>query len=105
VIAGKAIAGRPLAAHRISDAGQIGGCHILFAGSSGGKLVLSILAAANRPGLLTVGDAGNLASERMIINFTLKNGTIRFIINIAAADEEKLRFSSKLLSLATVVMK
>jgi hypothetical protein len=77
----------------------------LFAGSSGGKRVLSILAAANRSGLLTVGDAGNLASEHMIINFTLKNGTIRFIINIAAADEEKFRCSSKLLSLATVVRK
>jgi len=103
VIAGRAIGGRPVVVRRISDARQTGGCQILFVTSSAGKHVVSALAAMKRSGVLTVGEAGNSTSEGLIINFTLEAGKVRFEIDLLAAADEKLRFNSRLLSLATVV--
>jgi hypothetical protein len=99
-VVGKAITGRLLAVRRISNAGQADGCHVLFVGSAADKRVLSILAAAKRPGVLTVGDAGNSTPEGLIIVFNMENGKVRFEINTAAADRTGLRISAKLLSLA-----
>jgi hypothetical protein len=103
VIAGRAIVGRPVVVRRISDTRQTGGCHILFVTSSAGKHVVSVLAATKHSGVLTVGETGNSTSEGLIINFTLEGGKVRFEINLVAAADEKLRFNSRLLSLATVV--
>jgi len=103
VVAGRVIAGRPVVIRRVSDAGQTGGCQILFVTPSSSKRVVSILATFKHPGVLTVGESGNSRSEGLIINFTLKGGKVRFEIDLVAAADEKLRFNSRLLSLATVV--
>ena len=100
VAAGKSLGERPVAVRRIADARQTSGCHILFVGSSADKRVLSVLATAKQPGLLTVGDAGNFTSEGIIITFTMEKGKVRFEINRTAADRTGLRISAKLLSLA-----
>jgi hypothetical protein len=105
VISGKKIEGRALIVRRISDAHQAKGCRILFVSSSERRGVLSILAGINESGVLTVGEADSAASGGMIINFILEGGKIRFAINTAAAEREKLRFSSRLLSLAIVAGK
>jgi YfiR/HmsC-like len=103
VITGRAIDGRLVIVRRISDARQTGGCQILFVTSKARKSVVSIFAASKHPGVLTVGETGNSTSEGLIINFTLEGGKVRFEINLVAATEEKLRFNSRLLNLATVV--
>jgi hypothetical protein len=105
VIAGRAITGRPVVVRHVSDARQTGGCQILFVTSSAGKRFVSSFAATKHSGVLTVGEKGNSSSEGLIINFTLEGGKVRFEINLVAAADEKLRFSSRLLSLATMVRK
>jgi hypothetical protein len=105
IVAGKRIDGRALVVRRTSDARQVKGCRMLFVSSSEPRSVLSVLAALDESGVLTVGEADSAASEGMIINFILEGGKIRFAINTAAAEREKLRFSSRLLSLATIVRK
>jgi hypothetical protein len=105
VISGKKIEERALIVRRISDAHQAKGCRILFVSSSERRGVLSILAGINEPGVLTVGEADTAVSGGMIINFILEGGKIRFEINTAEAEREKLRFSSRLLSLAILVKK
>ena len=105
IVAGKKIDGRALVVRRTSDARQVKGCRMLFVSSSEPRSVLSVLAALNESCVLTVGEAASAASEGMIINFILEGGRIRFAINTAAAEREKLRFSSRLLSLATMVRK
>jgi hypothetical protein len=105
VLDGRKIDGRALTVRRISDAHRAKGCQILFVSSSEPKSVLADLAGIGESGLLTVGESDTAAAERMIIDFTLENGKIRFVINAAGAEREKLRFSSRLLSLATVVRK
>jgi len=103
VVSGKNVGGRPGAVRRASDAHQAVGCQILFVSSSERKQVLSILAAARQPGVLTVGEVGNPTAQGVAIAFILTGGRVRFQVNLACAEEEKLRFSSKLLSLAIAV--
>jgi hypothetical protein len=103
VVAGKKIGARAIAVRRITDASQTAGCHILFVSSSQPARVLSVIAAAKQPGILTVGEAGSATSAGLIINLTLEGGKVRFEINLTEAEKEKLRLSSKLLSLSTVV--
>jgi hypothetical protein len=104
-VSGKKIEGRTLAIRRIADARQAKGCRMLFVSSSERKRVLSILASVSESGLLTVGESDSAASDGMIINFTLESGKVRFAINVAAAERERLRFSSRLLSLAISIKK
>jgi hypothetical protein len=103
VVAGKTMGGRPVTVRRPSDAHQAVGCQILFVSSSEHKQVLAILAAAKQPGVLTVGEVGNPTAQGVAIAFILEGGRVRFEVNLACAEEEKLRFSSKLLSLAISV--
>jgi len=103
VIAGKVIAGRPLALRRLTDARHTNGCRILFISSSENSRTLSSLKSDEKRGILTVGEAGNATAECVAIKFTLEGGKIRFEINLVEVEEGKLRLSSKLLSLATVV--
>jgi hypothetical protein len=105
VLAGKEIGGRALAVRRISDARQTAGCQILFVSSSANKRVLPAVAAAKQPGILTVGEAGDVNAERMVIVFSLEGGKVRFEVNLPAAREAGLRISSRLLTLATAVRK
>jgi hypothetical protein len=69
------------------------------------KRVAALLAEIKTPGILTVGESESAASAGVIVNFTLEAGKVRFAINAAAAEREKLRISSRLLSLATAVTK
>jgi hypothetical protein len=105
LLEGRKIGGRAPTVRRISDARRARGCQILFVSSSEPKSVLALLAGIGDSGLLTVGESDAGAAEGMIIDFTLEDGKIRFIINAAVAEREKLRISSRLLSLATVVRK
>jgi hypothetical protein len=105
VLDGRKIEGRVLTVRRISDARRARGCRLLFVSSSEPKSVLAVLAGIGDPGLLTVGESDSPAAEGMIIDFTLEDGKIRFVINAAGAERERLRVSSRLLSLATTVRK
>lgn len=100
---GRKIEGRAIAVRRISDAHATRGCHMLFVSASERKRVLTLLASASGSGLLTVGDSDSATAEGMIINFILDGDKVRFAINVAAAERQKLRFSSRLLSLAVSV--
>jgi hypothetical protein len=101
-IAGRKIDGRSVAVRRITDARRAAGCAILFVSSSERKRALAAIALC-QPGILTVGEVDNETSDGMVVNFTLEGSNIRFEINPEAAEQERLRISSRLLSLATIV--
>jgi hypothetical protein len=102
-ISGKSVAGRPFVVREIASANQAAGCHILFVSSSERKRFRSILGDLKIGGMLTVGEAQGFTADGGVINFKLEGGRIRFEINLDAAQQEQLRVSSKLLSLADVV--
>jgi hypothetical protein len=104
-VKGKTIDGRRLVARRISDIRQAGGCRILFALSPERRHLSSIFAGIKEAGVLTVGEGEESSPNGAIINFMLESGKVRFEVHVDAAEREKVRLSSKLLSLARKVKK
>jgi len=104
-VAGRTIDGRSFVVRHIVSVKQAAGCQVLFIGGDQNKRVAPILAEIATPGVLTVGESDSGASAGAIISFILAAGKVRFAINAAAAEREKLRISSRLLSLAVAVAK
>ena len=103
VVAGGTISGRPLVVRRISNRRKMEGCHLVFVSSAAAKRQISAREGAMGPGILTVGEAGNSSRDGLVITFVLEGGKVRFRIDLVAAEDQKLRLSSKLLSRASVV--
>ena len=103
VVNGETIEDRKLIVRTVSDLDQVSSCHILFIGSSDRKYLRSILRDLKLTGVLTVGDAEGFAAEGGVANFKLEGNKVRIEINTSAAEQQRLRISPKLLSLAQIV--
>lgn len=77
--------------------------HIIFFNPSEKEHIPSILSSLKNKGVLTIGDMPGFDEQCGVINFYLKDGKVRFEVNVAASRREKLRISSKLLRLARIV--
>jgi len=104
-IDGKVVEDRKLVVRQFADVRQVSGCHILFVSSSERKLLRSILGEIKESGVLTVGETDGFTVEGGVVNLLVEGGRVRFEINLDAAGQQKLRISSKLLSLARIVKK
>jgi hypothetical protein len=100
---GKSIQDHKLAVHGIADVREATACQILFVSSSESRHFRSILKDPQLRGVLTVGDTGDFNSQGGVINLQLESDRIRILINMDAAEQGRLRISSKLLSLARIV--
>jgi hypothetical protein len=101
-IQGRSINGRSIVIHPITREEDWGRCHILFISASEKKLLVEILAAVETLPVLTVGETDRFADQGGIITFVKKEGRVRLNINLASADNARLKLSSKLLSVADV---
>jgi hypothetical protein len=102
-VQGKVVEGRKLLVLQISDGKQASSCQILFISSSERKRWRSIIVELKSSGILTVGETEGFADQGGVVNFKLDGNRVRLEVNIDAAEEQKLRISSKLLSLAQIV--
>jgi len=102
-VRGKAVEGHPLAVRRLADRPVAGECHILFIAASEQARMRSLLAGVAAPGLLTAGDTPDFAAQGGVVGLRLEGDHIGLIVNLAAADRAKLKVSSRVLSLATVI--
>lgn len=104
-VSGNAVQDHKLAVRHVASAKQTAGCQIVFISSSERKRLRSILKEIPPTGILTVGDADNFAAEGGIIDLPVEGDKVRIIVNIDAAEQARLRISSKLLGLARIVRK
>ena len=100
---GKKIQKRVLEISRFENLKEANQHHVIFINPSERERVQSILVALKDTGVLTIGDMPDFAEQCGVINFYLKNGKVRFEVNIAASRREKLKISSKLLRLSRIV--
>jgi hypothetical protein len=105
VLAKGTIDGRPIMAKRIVRREESIGCQILFLSSSEGSQLNKILEILNKTPVLTVSDMPQFSQHGGMIQFVLNGNTIRFEVNLAAAQRSGLTPSSELLRVATVVRK
>ena len=104
IIAGKSINGRQVVIKHVAKAEEYKACHILFVSASEKDRLAPILNAVKDSAVLTVGETDGFLSEEGIINLTKKANKVRLEINLKTAQKARLQLSSRLLSVADVVL-
>ena len=94
--------GRPVVVTRLNAGDSLAGFHILYlkAGSPGR---ISDLLAHVPEGTLTVADSDGAHPRGSVLSFFLEEGRVRFGVSLDAASRQKLRLSSKLITIARQV--
>ena len=82
---------------------EIPSCQILFLSSLEKNKLEPIMRYARNKPILTVGDTPEYSNQGVIINFYLENNRVKIEINMDAAEQSKLKISSKLLNLARII--
>jgi hypothetical protein len=103
IVAGQSVDGRSIVVqkHRYGD--DLRHCHILFVSASERSHVAQILASVQLASVMTVSDIDGFAEAGGLMQFVLEENRVRFVVNLDAAKQSKLRVSAKLLALAHVI--
>ena len=104
MIAGKSVNGRPVVVRRVGSEPEYKGCQILFVSASEKTHLPEILNAVQDSAIVTVGETEQFLAQGGIINFTKKANRVHLEINLDTARRVNLKLSSKLLSVADVVL-
>jgi len=105
IVKGKTVAGRPVAVIPVHGGEQSRRCHVLFINSSQNTQARNILEALRDTSVLTVGENKGFVEDGGIISFVLQDDRVQFEVNQRAANQAGLHISSRLLSVARIVIK
>jgi uncharacterized protein DUF4154 len=100
----KTVNGRKLEVSQAPDLQVAKTCHILFVASSETAQLAQIFERLRGTDVLTVGDTKRFFEQGGMINFVLENSRVQFEVNRRAAEQGGLKISSKLLSVAKLVV-
>jgi hypothetical protein len=100
---GANIAGKNVAAKRISNPEESVHCQILFLSEPEGGKLKRIIEALDKEPVLTVSDVPQFSQRGGMIQFVREGNNVRFEVNLTAAQHAGLALSSELLKVATVV--
>lgn len=103
LVKAKLIGGRVILIRRILSPADIGQPQIIFVGSKKIDRVAEFLSRTKNLPVLTVGENPEFEDAGGIVTFVIRNGRVRFGIDLNAAAGTGLRISSKLLTLADEV--
>ena len=102
VVTGKTVQGRDLVIRTYRAGEELRSAHILFISASEKKRLPMILSSLHGSSVLTVSDLEGFLEAGGMIQFLHENDRVRFAINVEATSQARLKFSSKLMSLAKV---
>ncbi|MEI6207443.1 MAG: YfiR family protein [Desulfuromonadales bacterium] len=100
---GENLKGRAVIVRHINQVQEAGNCQILVVGDVDRRAVTSIIEWTRQQPILTVSDLPNFAQAGGVVGFIEQEGKIRFVINITAAQQQKIRINSLLLKIARIV--
>jgi YfiR/HmsC-like len=103
IVAGQKVQGRAIVITKYRRGDDLRRCHILFISASERQHSALILAGLQGAGVLTVSDIDGFAEAGGVMQFVMQENRVRFVVNLGAATQGKLRVSAKLLALAQVV--
>ncbi len=95
--------GRPIVVRYLKAGQSLRSCHILFVSASEEARIPDLLRTVGPASILTVGDSAGFAEAGGMLNFVVDAARIKFEVNIGAAERGRVRISSKLLKLASIV--
>jgi hypothetical protein len=102
VSAGRTVGERPITVRRVGRGETLSGVHILFAGSGAGRPADFIDPVRGRP-VLTVTESESTWPSGSVVNFAVVDNRVRFDVALDAAEQNGLRLSALLLSVARQV--
>ena len=102
---GKTAGGREFAVRFYARPSDVQRCHILFIPASEQARAADVLQRVSHQGTLTVGDFDGFTAAAGVVRFMTEDNKLRFEVNVDAANDERLRVSSKLLKLARIYNK
>jgi hypothetical protein len=105
VTVGAVMKDKPVSIRRISQLDESGPCHTLFISASEGDRLGNILETLDHRPVLTVSDAPQFAQRGGMIGFFLDGSRVRFVVNLAAAQEAGLVLNSELLRVAATILR
>lgn len=100
---GRRIGGRHLVAKRLRFDAPFTACHVLYVSGLNPERVAPLLDRVRNVPVLTVSDYDRFAPMGGMVHFFVQDGKMRFAINPAAAQRARLKLSSQLLVVATIV--
>ena len=92
-----------LPAKQAKKLAEMKSCHILFITSSEKNFLPQTLKPFRGASVLTVGETDSFLRQGGMITFVDSGNNVQLEINLAAAEQARLKISSKLLSLAKVI--
>ena len=103
LVRGLQIEGRPVEIQSVGarQSERAAGCNVLFLGR-GAETARGLASATDRSPVLTVGDR-NSGTAGGVIDFTVRDGKVRFVVDQDLARRRGLELSSKLLDVALAV--
>lgn len=101
----KTVNGRKFEVDTVADLEHARTCHILFVAASVRMPVQQIIDGLHGASVLTVGDTKGFAEQGGMINFVLQDDRVQFDVSRTAVEQAGLKISSKLLSVAKVVIR
>jgi len=94
--------GRPVVVTRLGPGDPLTGQHILYLRAATPARITELLSTV-REGVLTVADSDGAHPKGAVLSFFVEEGRVRFSVSVEAAARQKLRLSSRLLSVARSV--
>jgi YfiR/HmsC-like len=103
IVRGRSISGHSIVRAQVQSPAEARSCHVLFISRSDPETLKPALDHLRGLPILTVGESADFLPLGGMINFVLDHDRVRFEINLAAAEQHRLKLSSKLLAVARVV--
>lgn len=100
---GKTNKGRAFVLKRVSSEQEMRACHLLFVSTSERRRSHDLLEKIVGAPVLTVGESPEFLDQGGVINLLLKEGSVRFDINLEPARTARLKLDANLLAVALSV--
>jgi hypothetical protein len=101
--AGKQVQGRTVETQHLKPGDDLQRCDIVFVARSRARHLGDMLQKLGDAPVLTVGESERFAEQGGCINFVQAGEHIRFEVNLDAAERVRLKISSKIAAMATIV--
>jgi len=103
ITSGRSVQGRQIEIRNFASPEDAKTCHILFLDKGITAESTDVLKRYDGVGVLTVGESEGFAAQGGVANFFIDGKRVRFEINKQAAQDQRLKISSRLLKLARIV--
>ena len=105
VLASKKVRGKPIKIERLTFLKKSSCCHVLFVSPAMAKKLPHILEEAKKNRMLTISDMDGFVNQGGMIGFVVKEGRVRFEVNLKAVKENDIKINSNLLEIANKVIR